>query len=801
MLFYSVENDEGYVYMKKRIVSFFLIVCLIAVCLPFGTSAVSGKYTISVASVANGTLSLNKSSAAEGETVVVTIAPNSGYITRAGSVFYTYQDGGTVTKALVNHVQGEENGQQMRFVMPDKNVTVYAEFVDASTDGFSFDMVASAVKSYGGTFESGTFNGLRFLSRLYFKAGSRAVSTGKIKVSKGGTRTEIAEIGVLYAKTSTLGTATEMTLENVGTNGIKQAVSFSNENPLNDNFFEITKTYVDSVAEINGTTNLSLTDYTARAYVKFADDDIFYSAERTDFAENTAERLGLCEVNGGAADATLTVSNATPVNSSFTGFGAVIYPWTSTCMNNGSVSAAAKAKAYTELDRMQAARIKNVRIIFATIPPGYYDFTNKVATVSADWYTNLWVEMLNAMEERGIDAMINFCWGDSIQNLSNGNLTSVLPSSYSSLTLNEQITAYGQLTAAFVDYFLDNGCDNVKSITFYSEPGNGWKGNTNAEAKSQSAQLNFGNVITTYGQCVASVKQQLTALGRGSDVTLVSGNISMLYDVTSGYDWWNITSWGGYSFLAGKNWFRTMLSKSNITNNSNAYSYHYYGKYNNVKISNYTANKAALNAFASDALNGTGVSANDIMMDELSVKITGSAAAANNKSTVSAFEATQLAEYLASIMNSGYKGAYMWSFSDFGGGNNFGFMPNALSADTLPYSRYYALALIAKYMNGCDRIYAGSYANGCITTFGKDANGNQMLMVVNMNATKKTVSVNFNTPLPAATLNRHLYNPSVNPITNQANGIGIDKTFTGVSAALTDTLPAGGVAIYTTANF
>ena len=785
--------------MKKRVVSFLLIICIIAACCPISIFA-AGKHTVTSASLTNGTVTFNKSSAVEGETVVVTIKPDSGYITRAGSVFYTYQDDGIVTKALVNHVLGEVNGEQMQFVMPDKNVVVYAEFVSNSTNAFSFDLVASAVKSNDGSFENGTFNGIRFLSRLYFPAASRSASSGKIKVRKDGTLTEISEIGILYAKTSNLGTSTEMTVENVGVSGIRQAISFNNQEPRNDEFFTNTKTFVDSVAEINGTTGISLTDYTARAYVKFADDDIFYSAERTEFAENTAQRLGLCEVDGGSADATLTVSNATPVNSSFEGFGAVIYPWTTTCVNNGLVSGAAKTKAYTELDRMQAAGINKVRIIFPAIPPMYYDFTNKVATVSADWYTNLWVEMLEALEERGINAMINFCWGDSIQSLSSGNLTAVLPSAYSSLTLNEQITAYGQLAAAFVDFFLDSGCTNLTKISFYSEPGNGWKGNTNAEAKSQSAQLNFGNVITTYGQCVASVKQQLNNVGRGSDVQLVSGNISMLYDVTSNTDWWNITSWGGYSFLSGKNWFRTMLSKSNITNNSNAYSYHYYGKYNNVKVSNYNYNKAALNAIASDALNGTGISANSITMDELSVKITGSGAAANNKSTVSAFEATQLAEYLATVMNSGYKGAYLWSFSDFGGDNNFGFMPNALSSASLPYSRYYAMALIAKNMNTCNRIYAGSYSNGCISTFGKDSEGKQILMVVNMNTSNKTVTVNFGSSLSGATLNRHTYNPSVNPITEQANSIGTDKRFTGVNSSLTDTLPAGCVAIYTTAD-
>ena len=785
--------------IKKRVISFLLVICIVVICCPL-TSSASGKHTVTSATLSNGTITFNKSAASEGETVIATIKPDSGYVTRAGSVFYTYQDGGTVTKALINHVVGEGNGEQMQFTMPDTNVVVYAEFINGDTNGFSFDIVGAAVKSYGGTFESGTFNGLRFLSRLYFPAGSHAASTGKIKVKKGGTRTEIAEIGILYAKTSSFGTETEMTVENVGTNGIRQSVSFTSASPLDDHFFDSTKTFVDTVAEINSTTNLSLTDYTARAYVKFVGGDIFYSAERTDFAENTAKRLDLCEVNGGAADVTLTVSNATPVNSGFDGFGAVIYPWTSTCVENGVVSAAAKAKAYTELDRMQAAGIDKVRIIFATIPPAYYDFTNKVANVSADWYTNLWIEMLNALDDRGIEAMINFCWGDSIQTLSGGYLTAVMPSSYSELTLNEQITAYGQLSAAFVDFFLDNGCDNVTKITFYSEPGNGWKGNNNAEAKSQSAQLNFGNVITTYGQCVASVKQQLNALGRGNDVQLVSGNISMIYDPSSGYDWWNITSWGGYSFLSGKNWFRTMLGKSNITSNSNAYSYHYYGKYNNVKISNYTANKTALDGIKNTALNGTGISTNSIMMDELSVKITGSGAAANNKSTVSAFEATQLAEYLATVMNSGYKGAYLWSFSDFGGDNNFGFMPNAKSSASLPYSRYYAMALVARYMNSCNSIYAGSQSNGCVSTFGTDSQGHKTLLVVNMNTENKTVTVNFGSSLSGTTLKRHIYNPSFNPITEQANPIGADKTFTGVSSSLTDTLPAGCVAIYTSAD-
>ncbi len=788
--------------MKKKIISVILALCITLTCFPLFVFAQSNAHTVLVStSIVNGQLLTDKSSATEGETVVVTITPNEGYITRAGSVYYTYDNGGTITKALVNHTHGEKDGYQMQFVMPNYDVKVYAEFVSDETNAFSFDIIGSSVRSTDGSFESGTFNGIRFYSRCYFPKLSRATSTGKIKVRKSGVRSEIGEMGILYAKTSSFGTETEMSIDNVGNNGIRKVVSFSSEDPMNDNLFESTSTFVDSFAEITGSSSISLKDYTARAYIKFVDGDTYYSAEKTDFAENVAKRLNLCEIENNSPDTTLSVDNTTPVNSDFSGFGVVIYPWTVTCLNGTLQSAVAKAKAYTELDRMQAAGIHKVRIIISNIPTTYYDFDNKTAkSLKSDWYTDLWLEMLNALKERNIDVMLNFFWGDSIKTLSNGKLTSVLPTSvYGSLSLDEQITAYGQLAASFVDYFLDNGCSNVKSISFYSEPGNGWNGSNNAEAKSLSAQLNFDSVITTYGKCVASAKQQLNKLGRADDVDLVSGNISMLYDSSSGYDWWNITSWGGYSFLSAKNWFKTMLSKTDITNNSDSYTLHYYGKYNNVKVSNYNYNIAALNAIKNNALNNTGYSVNDIIMDEVSVRDI-SANPNNNKSTLSAFEATQLAQYAVAIMNTGYKGAYFWTFSDIGNDNMYGFMPNALSSTSLPYSRYYAMSLMCKYINKCNIIYAGTYSDGCISTFGTDTNGNKVLMVVNMNTTKKTICVNFDSPCGDITFNRHLYNPSVNPITEQANSIGIDKKLSNVSTFLTDTLPAGGIAIYTTAN-
>lgn len=789
--------------MKNRILAMLVVIALIVTTLSFGTSAQTGSFTVSVATLENGTITVDKTQASAGDTVVATIVPNSGYITRAGSVIYMYDDEGTVTKALVNRADTDTNGTKMRFTMPNKNVTVYAEFVDNTTNSFSFDLVASSVKSYDSSFKNGTFSGIRFLSRLYIKSGNRNAITGVITLIKNGLRSKIAEMGILYAKTSTFGTETEMTLDNVGTKGISKKVAYTNAEPLSANFLNTTSTCIDFIAEINGSKDISVSDYTARAYIKFEDNEILYSSERTDFADNVAGRLGLCDTDDSKTDVTLTVSNNTAVNSNFEGFGAVMYPWTTTCLKDGQISKAAKAQAKIELDRMQAMGITKVRLILPNFISNRYDFENKQAKeLSDDWYNNLWVEMLNELDARGIEVQLNLGWGTDFANsMQNSQITNVLGSGFASLSLDDQVTAFGQLSAKFVDYLFTKGCDNITSVTVLSEPGAGWKGTTQNEVKDQSPQLNFNNAITAYGKCVKSVNEQLTAVGR-SDIKLVAGNVSMLYDPTvtndGTYEWWNNYTWGGKYFLAGKDWIRTMLSKSTITSNADAISYHYYGTYNNVKVSNYEANNSALSAFVSDALNRTNYTPNDIFMDEMSVKVFGATSDATDKSKVSPFEATQLSEYMSALMNNGYKGAYLWTFSDFASNNMFGLMPNAMSGNTLPYNRYYAISLMTKYFNNCNKIYAGSYNNGCVTVCGEDDNGNITVVVVNMSNINKTVGVGFEKALSNATFKRHLYNPSVNTVTKQANVIGSDKTFANVSNSFVDTLPAGAVAVYTT---
>lgn len=802
--------------MKKRIISVILALTLLisALSIAFSVTAeLNGEYKVTVSSaISNGIVTVSKTDANEGDIVEVSISPKEGYITKAGTTVYTYSDGGTVTKAVVNRVSENATGKKFYFAMPAKDVTVYSEFASVSENNFTFDIIGSSVKSDDKSFMAGSFSGIRFTSRLYYLTSSHDIQTGKITLKKDGEEVEVAEMGTLYATTETLGATNELKLDAVGTNGIEKSVAYSSSRPLDDKFSDITLSYFDFDAEIS--IDDSTVDYTVKSYISFADGTVLYSKERTDFADNVAARLQLCETDDTIVDETLTISN-NAVNTSFDGFGAVIYPWTETCYKDGVNVTLAKIQAKKEVRLMSEAGIRNVRLIVSNFPIDYYDLTNKQAkTLTSDWYTDTWVEMFQTLKTYNINVQLNLGWGTEFANsMQNKQITSVLGGGYSDLTFDQQVTAYGQLSAELVKYLLDNGCSNITSVSFLSEPGNGWRGSTWYDVTKQSPQLNFDSAIEAYDKCAKSVQSALSEKNI-TDIKFVYGNVSLLYDPTvitttdeetTTYDWWNREEWNNSRFqkhtmIAGKNWINEMLEK--ITATADAYSYHYYGKFNNPKVSNYTANKTALDAIVTDALSGTNLTPNDIYMDEVSVKYYNTAESGNDKSKESAFEATQLAEYLTTLMNGGYKGAYLWTFSDFASDNMYGLMPNATSAvkgNATPYDRYYATTLVTKYLNSCSTIYAGSQSNGCITVMGEDSSGNKTVLVVNMNHINKTVKVNLGEDL-GANLSRRLYNPSVNYRTVEAKTIGIDKEFENVTSSFTDTIPAGGVAVYTTNN-
>ncbi len=83
----------------------------------------AAKYAITVATVSNGTLSVNKSQAAEGDAVQITAAPSAGYRLKSGTL--------SVYKTEEKSVLVPVN--EMQFTMPAYAVTVTAEFEKVDT--------------------------------------------------------------------------------------------------------------------------------------------------------------------------------------------------------------------------------------------------------------------------------------------------------------------------------------------------------------------------------------------------------------------------------------------------------------------------------------------------------------------------------------------------------------------------------------------------------------------------------------------------------------------------------------------
>ncbi len=172
----------------------------------------------------------------------------------------------------------------------------------------------------------------------------------------------------------------------------------------------------------------------------------------------------------------------------------------------------------------------------------------------------------------------------------------------------------------------------------------------------------------------------------------------------------------------------------------------------------------------------------------------------------------EIAQAQTAFINHGLQSSLLWTLFDqqwpdnFGSaGNNFhegdhrwGIMPK-LSRTLVPYPAYYAYTLVARYLGGGEGVKAfegtteGSVPNLhlCAT---QSPNGDICVLVVNKREKEAEFTIDLGS-LAGHKFNRRLYNPlTVNP-TKEAKLIDIDRTFDG---EISDTIPAGSFAVYTT---
>ena len=103
----------------------------------------TGAYKISVSTPKGGTITTNRTKANEGDEIIVTVNPDSGYQMKAGSLRYGFADGGApMDKVITNN----------RFTMPAGDINITCEWETATTTvngitAFSINGVVGAVNN------------------------------------------------------------------------------------------------------------------------------------------------------------------------------------------------------------------------------------------------------------------------------------------------------------------------------------------------------------------------------------------------------------------------------------------------------------------------------------------------------------------------------------------------------------------------------------------------------------------------------------------------------------------------------
>jgi hypothetical protein len=143
----------------------------------------------------------------------------------------------------------------------------------------------------------------------------------------------------------------------------------------------------------------------------------------------------------------------------------------------------------------------------------------------------------------------------------------------------------------------------------------------------------------------------------------------------------------------------------------------------------------------------------------------------------------------ANNKNSFYNGVHRWGTTKW---------PNDdIEAPGTPYPAWYAFSMMSKYLGGGEgtNVYETIGQEGLHINAVRQKNGSWSFLVVNSNKSEKEFTIQFSDKL-ACKLKRHIYDPAKVECTVEASVPGVDKIFKNVKKNLTDTLPAGAVAIY-----
>ena len=493
----------------------------------------------------------------------------------------------------------------------------------------------------------------------------------------------------------------------------------------------------------------------------------------------------------------LSILNKESVNNNFIGFGAVYYPWL--YWEDSLGRNYTDKQIQIELDRLVESGTTWIRsVIYARSE--WYNASTDEWKYSGKHYEGL-VKFFKEIDKRGVEVMLNFEWGESIQD-TYGVFSNAALKAYPT---EQKIKMYGDFCSSFTQALKSEGINCVKYITFFSEPSNRKEQGMLYDTEAFE-EVHVKKIVPFYTSLVKSVHDAFTAEGIRSDYKFIGNNQSSAYNI-------NMYTWQQFKpmYEAAKDYL-------------DEYSYHFYNYVSNPKGVTYDDFATVVNIFADDIETQFGVKANNTWFDEINVSYNGTSGPVYDAYKKygtgiyalkdDPYTATQLSNTLISLLNGGYKTAALWTFtsnlwpdSTTMGGSFWngvflcGVMPNLMESQ-VPYNTYYTYSLISRYCNNAKAVYAGDNfdADAMAASCVYDKDGNITVYVVNSNLYDVEYKVNFDKALNNQTFYRHLYDPQTFESDTSAKPIGVDRVLINVSGGFADTIPAGAVAVYTTSK-
>lgn len=493
----------------------------------------------------------------------------------------------------------------------------------------------------------------------------------------------------------------------------------------------------------------------------------------------------------------LSILNSKSVNNNFIGFGAVYYPWL--FWEDSLGRNYTDKQIQIELDRLVESGTTWIRsVIYAR--PEWYNSANDEWRYSGGHYEGL-VKFFKEIDKRGIEVMLNFEWGESIQDTF-GVFSNATLKAYPT---EKKIKMYGDFCTTFTKALKAEGINCVKYLTFFSEPSNRKEQGMLYDTE-EFDEVHVKKIVPFYTNLVKSVHDAFSEAGIRKDYKFIGNNQASAYEL-------NMYSWQQFKpmYDAAKEYL-------------DEYSYHFYNYVSNPKGETYDDYAYLVNMFVEDVEKNLGVKANNTWFDEINVAYNGTEGPIYDiykkygtgiyALKDEPYTATQLSNTLISLLNGGYKTAALWTFTSnlwpdstqtggsFGNGVFLcGVMPNLMESQ-VPYNTYYTYSLISRYCNNAKKIYAGDnfYADSMATSCVYDKDGNVTVYVVNSNLYDVKYKLEFEVPLDKKVMYRHLYDPQTFESDTSAKPIGVDRVLVNVSGGIVDTIPAGAVAVYTTSK-